>query len=123
MQFSEIQAIYLQIAVFIEDKILQKEWVPEERIPSVRDLAVEMEVNPNTVMRTYELLQQKGIIFNKRGVGYFVSENAVSVVLEERKKSFSEQDLPVFFRNISLLGISMDEISGYYQQYLKQVKK
>ena len=117
MQFTESQAIYLQIAKIIEEKILRKEWGAEERIPSVRDLAVAMEVNPNTVVRTYEILQQKEIIYNKRGIGYFVSENAYSIIKNEWKKNFKEQDLPEFFKNISLLDFSIDEIMLLYEQY------
>ncbi len=117
MQFTDSQAIYLQIAKIIEEKILQKEWVQEERIPSVRDLAVAMEVNPNTVVRTYEILQHKEIIYNKRGIGYFVSGNAFSIIKEEWRKNFEEQDLPQFFKNISLLDFSIEEITSLYQQY------
>lgn len=116
MQFTESQAIYLQIAKIIEEKILRKEWVAETRIPSVRDLAVAMEVNPNTVVRTYEILQQKEIIYNKRGIGYFVSEKAYSNIQKEWKKNFKEQDLPVFFKTISLLDFSIDEILFLYEQ-------
>ena len=117
MHFLNTQAIYLQIARIIEEKILRKEWAPEERIPSVRDLAVAMEVNPNTVVRTYEILQQREIIYNKRGIGYFVSENAGSIIKKEWKKNFKEQDLPEFFKNISLLDISINEILDLYEQH------
>ena len=117
MQFAESQAIYLQIAKIIEEKILRKEWMEEERIPSVRDLAVAMEVNPNTVVRAYEILQQKEIIYNKRGIGYFVSEKACSTIKKEWKKNFKEQDLPAFFKNISLLDFPIDEIKNLYEQY------
>ena len=116
MQFTESQAIYLQIANIIEEKILRREWMPEERIPSVRDLAIAMEVNPNTVVRTYEILQQKEIICNKRGIGYFVSEKARSIIKKDREKNFKEHDLPKFFNNMSLLGISIDEIILLYEQ-------
>ena len=117
MQFTESQAIYLQIAKIMEEKILRKEWVAEERIPSVRDLAVAMEVNPNTVVRTYETLQLKEIIYNKRGVGYFVSDKACSIIKKDWKKNFKEQDLPEFFKNISLLDFSIDEIKILYEQH------
>ena len=59
MEFSQSQAIYLQIADFVCEKILLKEWPPESRIPSVRELAVQLEVNPNTVMRTFESCSKK----------------------------------------------------------------
>ena len=122
MQFTESQAIYLQIAKIIEEKILRKEWAAEERIPSVRDLAVDMEVNPNTVARTYDILQQKEIIYNKRGIGYFVSEKAYSSIKKEWKKNFQEQNLPEFFKTISLLDFPMDEIKNLYEKTPKSPK-
>ncbi len=123
MEFNDSQAIYLQIARFIEEKILRKEWSAGERIPSVRDLAVSMEVNPNTVVRTFELLQQKEIIYNKRGIGYFVGENAYSIVLEEQKKHLTEYELPRFFKMVQLSGFSWEEVSSMYKDYSRQIKK
>ena len=73
MEFRDNEAIYLQIAALVSDNILLGKWPGEQKIPSVRDLAVELEVNPNTVMRSYEFLQNQGIIYNKRGLGLFVA--------------------------------------------------
>ena len=115
--FTDSQAIYLQIAEYIGDKILMGEWKPEERIPSVRDLAVIMEVNPNTVMRTFENLQSAEVIFNKRGLGYFVSPDATEKIRMERRKKFMEIVLPNFFRQLSLLNISIEEIEILYNKY------
>ena len=70
MQFRESRAIYLQIADYICERILLKQWKTDERIPAVRELAVQLEVNPNTVMRTYEFLQSQNIIQNQRGIGF-----------------------------------------------------
>ncbi len=117
MQFNDSQAIYLQIAGFVEDKILRKEWLPDERIPSVRDLAVSLEVNPNTAMRTYDHLQQQGIIYNQRGIGYFVSKDGLNLVLKVRRNLFLKENLPEFFKNITLLGFTMEEINSLYQQH------
>lgn len=72
MEFNEHKPIYLQIADNLCDKILSGEWQPEERIPSVRELGIVLGVNPNTIMRTYEHLQSADVIFNKRGVGYYI---------------------------------------------------
>ena len=66
--------VYLQIADSISEDILLRKWSELERIPSVREMAVTLEVNPNTVQRTYTFLQSKGIIFNRRGIGYFVQK-------------------------------------------------
>jgi len=120
MQFRESQAIYLQIADYVCEKILLKEWKPEERIPSVRELAVQLEVNPNTVMRTFEFLQQQEIIYNQRGIGYFVGPSALKNALQYRKDAFSEKDLPNIFRNMYLLGMELDELKPRFDKYKKQ---
>jgi GntR family transcriptional regulator len=120
MQFRESQAIYLQIADYVCEKILLKEWKTDERIPSVRELAVQLEVNPNTVMRTFDFLQQQEIIYNQRGIGYFVSSAAYKNVLQYRKQEFSEKDLPNIFRNMYLLGMELDELKPRFDKYKKQ---
>ena len=120
MDFRESQPIYLQIANHVCEKILLRELKPGERIPSVRELAVQLEVNPNTVMRTYEHLQQLDIIYNQRGIGYFVSPNAHKTALNYRKSEFTEKDLPNLFRNMYLLEMETDELIRLYEKYIKQ---
>ncbi len=120
MDFKSKDAIYLQIAEYVNEHILLGRWAVNEKIPSVRDLAADLQVNPNTVMRTYEHLQQSGIIFNKRGIGFFVAEQAKRHVKKQQRERFLERDLPEFFRNIYLLGLSLDEIKEKYQAYLKE---
>ncbi len=88
MEFRDNQAIYLQIAEYICERILLNQWTIGDKVPSVRELAVQLEVNPNTVMRTFDFLQQKEIIFTKRGMGYFVSDEAKEKVLAFRKEEF-----------------------------------
>ncbi|MDR2084824.1 MAG: GntR family transcriptional regulator [Bacteroidales bacterium] len=110
MEFREKQAIYLQIADYICDNILNGKHQPEEKILSVREMAVKLEVNPNTVMRTYDLLQQQNIIFNKRGIGFFVAIGAKEIIIQNRKKRFFETQLPDFFKTIKLLGVDIKEI-------------
>lgn len=120
MQFSETQAIYLQIADFVCEKILLKEWPPGERIPSVRELAVELEVNPNTVMRTYEFLQKEEIIYNQRGIGFFVSADAVKQATQYRLEAFMKKDLPQVFRSMYLLGMSPGDLEKLFEKFKKQ---
>lgn len=121
MEFKDKQSIYLQIADYICEQILLGKWPPGERIPSVRDLGGMLEVNPNTVMRTYDFLQSKDIIFNKRGIGYSASENANELILAYRKERFLESELPELFRALYLLNISMEEIQARYQAYVNEV--
>jgi GntR family transcriptional regulator len=120
MQFRDSQAIYLQIADYVCEKLLLKEWSPGERIPSVRELAIQLEVNPNTVMRTYEFLQQQGVIFNQRGIGFFAAQDAVKQASEYRREAFIEKDLPQVFRSLFLLGMDPEELKPRYEKYKKQ---
>lgn len=116
MEFKDNQAIYLQIADHFYENILQKKWECGEKIPSIRDMAIQFEVNPNTTMRTFNFLQEKGIIFNKRGIGYFVADDGYQRALELKKEQFIKEDLPLLFRNMELLEISMDDLQKIYQQ-------
>ncbi len=120
MQFRESGAIYLQIADYICEKILLKQWKPEERIPAIRELAMQLEVNPNTVMRAYETLQQQTIIYNQRGIGYFVTGDAVKNATGYRKAEFMDKELPVVFRNMYMLGMEVEELKLRYEKYKKQ---
>lgn len=117
MEFRENQAIYLQIAELICERILLKQWASEDKVPSVRELAVQLEVNPNTVMRTYDFLEQKGIIFTKRGMGFFVSTDAHDKVTEFRREEFLQNELPQFFKAIHLLGIDFSELQNRFETF------
>ncbi|MBA4259824.1 MAG: GntR family transcriptional regulator [Chitinophaga sp.] len=119
MNFHSNKAIYIQIADLICEKILAGIFKEEERIPSVRELAVDLEVNPNTVMRTYEYLQDLEIISNKRGVGFFVNTESIKRVTTYLRKEFMEQELPNLFKNMKILAINISEIEKLYLQYLQ----
>ena len=112
MEFSEPKGIYLQIADQIRERILRGEWKAGERIPSIRELAVEVGVNPNTVTRSYQKLLERELISNQRGRGYFVSENAVERALGEMRKEFMRDELPRIIEAMRLLGIGVEEIAG-----------
>lgn len=120
MEFREQQAIYLQIAEYACEQILLKNWPPGTKILSIRDLAVTMEVNPNTVQRAYDFLQQREIIVNKRGVGYFAAEGAIDRVIAFRKEQFIDNELPAFFKNVYLLNMPLDEIKVRYDQFITE---
>ena len=119
MEFKETQAIYLQIGDYICEQILLGRWKEGDRIPSVRELGVDLQVNPNTVMRTFDFLQNNDIIFNKRGVGYFVAEQANEKIIKYRRNHFMDHELPVFFKNITLLNMNFDDLKVQYNEYIK----
>lgn len=123
MDFKENKAIYLQIAERLSHEILLDKYPEEERIPSVREYAAEMEVNVNTTMRSYEYLQQMEIIFNKRGIGYFVSAGAKERIYKSQKESFIKDHLYDFFNQIYLLDIPIEKIVELYQEYQNQKRK
>ena len=105
MEFNSNKSIYLQICDAICEQILSGDLAPDARIPSVREYGADIGVNPNTVMRSYEKLTSEGIIYNKRGIGYFISPEGRELVLEAQRKDFLENELPAIRRRMALLGI------------------
>ncbi|MDR0891278.1 MAG: GntR family transcriptional regulator [Mediterranea sp.] len=122
MEFKESKAIYLQIADRLCDEILAGKYAEEERIPSVREYAAVVEVNANTTMRSYDYLQSKGIIYNKRGIGYFVVTGAAELVLTLKREHFLHEEVEYFFKQIYTLGISGKELAEMYKEYSKNQK-
>ncbi|WP_428099358.1 GntR family transcriptional regulator [Candidatus Rariloculus sp.] len=116
MEFSEPRGIYLQIADQIRDRILQGEWQSGERIPSIRELAIELGVNPNTVTKSYQTLLDWGIVANQRGRGYFVSDRAAERALTAMREEFVRDELPKVVRAMETLGIGIDELTEYLAQ-------
>ena len=117
MNYNTNQSIFVQIAERICDRVLSGDYQADARIPSVRELAVEMEVNPNTVMRSYERLQANGVIYNKRGIGYFISPDAEKEIRRMRHNQFVEEVLPSVFKEMHLLGVDLEELANAYIQY------
>lgn len=119
MAFLPQQPIYLQIGEDICEKILKEEWKENEKILSIRDMAVSIEVNPNTIARTYADLENKKIIYKQRGLGYFVSTNARQRIIDLKKKIFMHQELPLLFKTMDLLGIGFKELRNLYNKRRK----
>ncbi len=120
MNFNNDKAIYLQLADYFFKEILKKNFKANDRIQSVRDVALEIEVNPNTVLRTYQYLQDQNIIYNKRGIGYFISEDAYSITYDKVKQVFVNQTLKECFSTMKLLNISVEELNKFWEDYNSQ---
>ena len=116
MEFSEPKGIYQQIADQIRERILRREWQAGERIPSVRELAIDLGVNPNTVTKSYQALMDREIIENHRGRGYFVSADATAAILDEMRTELVRDELPRLFRAMRVLDIGIDELAEYFVQ-------
>lgn len=123
MEFRDKQAIYMQIADYFGNNILQEEWKADEKVPSVRQLAIELEVNPNTVMRTYTHLQESGVIYNKRGIGYFVSPSAKTILIDMIKQQFIEVELPEFYKKMQLIGLTIKDLEAMFKKLNTQKSK
>ena len=124
MIFTNDKAIYIQMADRLCDEILAEKYKDDDRIPSVREYAVMLEVNANTVVKAYDELSRANIIYNKRGLGYFVTPGAKKQILKERKQEFMKERerkqefmkerLPELFRQMQLLGITLEDVKDVY---------
>ena len=114
MIFTNDTAIYIQMADRLCDEILAGKYKDDDRIPSVREYAVLLEVNTNTAVKAYDELSRANIIYNKRGLGYFVTPGAKKQILKERKREFMKQRLPELFRQMQLLGITLEDVKDAY---------
>lgn len=118
MQFRQRDSIYNQISDRMLEALISGSWAEEERIPSIRDLAMQMQVNPNTVGRSYALLQEKELIYNRRGIGYFVASGAKNKALEMKKEEFIKDVFPDLFKTMRLIGMEPEELAYHYSEYL-----
>jgi|SRR5450755_392627 GntR family transcriptional regulator len=123
MEFRDNQAVYLQIVDYVCEQILMKNWKIEEKILSIRDLAIELQVTPNTVQRSYDFIQQLEIISNQRGIGFFVEKDAIKKILTYKKEQFITKELPLIFKNMHLIKMDMKEIESLFNNYIKSISK
>ena len=123
MNFKDNKAIYLQIADNIGDQILAGKLTPDGKVPSVRELAAEIEVNANTVARTYDHLQQGGIIYTKRGLGYFVSPDAKDKIVSLRRDQLMQGEMDYFLGQLKAVGITPAELQQLYSDFLDKAPR
>lgn len=115
MIFSNDKPIYIQMADRLCDEIISGKYKDDDRIPSVREYAVLLEVNTNTAVKAYDELARANIIYNKRGLGYFVTPGAREQILRQRQAYFMEQQLPELFRQMRLLGLGIEDIEKQWR--------
>ena len=116
MNFTNDKAIYIQMADRLCDEILAGTYKDDDRIPCVREYAVMLQVNTSTAVKAYDQLARDGIIYNKRGLGYFVTTGAKKEIKKARKQEFMKQRLPELFRQMQLLDITIEDIQKVWQQ-------
>ncbi len=120
MVFNENKPIYLQITDSIMDAILAGEFPPDGRLPSVREYAAKVEVNANTVMRSYDWLQQQRVLYNRRGIGFFVEPEAKKRIVEMRRNIFFRDEADYFFKRLVSFGLTPEDVANLYRKYLDQ---
>jgi DNA-binding transcriptional regulator YhcF (GntR family) len=116
MEFGDHKTIFLQIRDWLVDQILTGKLAPGDRIPSVRELAADIEVNRNTVMRSYALMEQEGIVDNRRGIGFFVSEQARQRLAVDEKAQFIRDELPKLIHQAKVLKMTLSDFQPLIDQ-------
>ena len=107
MEFKAALPIYLQVMMMIKRDIVTGELQLGAKMPSVRDMALQFTINPNTVSRVYRELEREGICFTKRGMGTFVTEEKEKV--EQLKEEMAQELVSQFLNGMKQLGISGEE--------------
>jgi GntR family transcriptional regulator len=107
INYQDSRPIYEQIASHFELMILSGVMKPDEQLPSVRTLAIELSTNPNTVQKAFTDLENHGYIYSVKGLGNFVKENPS---LRDKKKSELTEKIRAVFDEADMLGFDVDEI-------------
>lgn len=116
-RFSQDRPVYLQISERIIKSVLSGEYKAGEQIPSVRQLALEAAVNPNTVQHAFAELENEGLIISKGTLGRFVTED--EQVVEACREKMAEQLVKNFVENIGQLSISKEQAIRMIEEVMK----
>lgn len=114
MIFTDNKPIYRQIAERLEDEVVSGVYAENTRTPSVREYSALLQVNVNTVARSFETLAGEGIIQQRRGLGYFVAEGARERIISQRREHFIQEIVPQFVDNMKRYGITLEQLKTYF---------
>lgn len=120
MQFNNDKPIYLQLADRLSDDIVDGKYYDDDRVPSVREFGMCFEVNTNTAVKAYDMLSRDNVIYNRRGLGYFVTPGAREKIMEARRTEFMSSVLPDVFRQMRMLGIGIEELIRMWKEDIKK---
>lgn len=121
MQFNNDKPIYLQLADRLSDDIVDGKYNDDDRVPSVREFGMCFEVNTNTAVKAYDMLSRDNVIYNRRGLGYFVTPGAREKIMESRRTDFMNSVLPDVFRQMRMLGIGIEELTRMWKEDIKKL--
>lgn len=117
------QSLSLQILDYISELILRNDYKPHDKLPSVRMLAAELQVNPNTIMKAYDRLQIYDIVYSMPGRGLYVTEAAKDNILFDRRVRFVHDVMPAILREMELLGFTNSDLDKYEELKEKYIKR
>ncbi|MCC2929125.1 MULTISPECIES: GntR family transcriptional regulator [Bacillus] len=115
--FQSSKPIYMQIADQIFYRLVRKELVPGDKLPSVREMAIQTKVNPNTIQRTYSEMERLGIVETRRGQGTFIAEKAE--IVDELKERLTREVFESFIHQMAELGLTKEEMLAGIKKYTK----
>lgn len=118
LQFDNNLPIYIQIMNYLKKEIISGKLKPGDKVPSVRELASELQINPNTVQRTLSELEREGIVETRRGLGRYVTSEE-SVIMEIKKEMAGEL-IDHFIQGMWELGFASDEIISIVSDAMEQ---
>ena len=113
-QFNQTEAVFLQIANRIQHEIISGKYAPDEQLPSVRQLAAEAAVNPNTIQRALTHLEEEGLLYTKGTIGRFVTQDLA--VIECTRERVRRETVRHWLSRLHELGISTEELIQYIKE-------
>lgn len=108
IEFNNDIPVYIQILTFLKERIIKKDLKVGDKMPSVRELAKELKVNPNTVQRAYRELENEGIIYSKRGMGSYVTDDENKII--NLRKDIAKEIVESFSTRMRNMGFNKKEM-------------
>lgn len=118
-EFNEKSPIYSQIAEHIKMQIVSQEIKSGDQLPTVRELAQEADVNPNTMQRAFTELEREGMVFSQRTSGRFVTED--NLLIGKIRQQVAKAELATFVNNMKKIGYKLDEITVALDHFIKEI--
>ncbi|MBU9723713.1 MULTISPECIES: GntR family transcriptional regulator [Bacillaceae] len=120
IQFDQNRPIYIQLMEFFYRKICRSELKVGEKLPSVRETAIQVEVNPNTVSRAYMEMEREKVVVTKRGQGTFVTED--NEVIKDLREKIAENQVDAFLVGMVQIGFTEEDIISIIQKRMPNIK-
>ena len=114
-EFQDHLPIYAQLMDTLKRRIITGRYLPGEKLPSVRELAAEAGINPNTVQRAFSELEREGLIYTQRATGKYVTENADEI--KSARQALAKTQVDEFLSNMQSLGYSVGDVIVLLQSF------